>query len=137
MTGDHIFAILGSSTLLVLRPALSLKYYVVSICYAHGLVNDEPFLGPLPSPWKVQFRKHNGWLYIREFLDTVSGKISDEDPRMDQLATDWEKVEAAVRSSALPQFKNKTTGQIVETDPRLFPDHLKKRGIKVQSVHLI
>jgi hypothetical protein len=132
-----VFAILGSSSLVVLRPAASNKYYVIGVCYVRGLVDDESYLGPLPSLWKVQFRKGTSQLFTRGFLDTLSGQTSSEDPRMGQLPSDWEKVEGAIGSSALPEFKNKITGEIVNADPRLFPEHLKKRGINVQLVHLV
>ena len=62
------------------------------------------------------------------------------DPRLGEPPLDWEEVKS-VRTPEDPlhfrRFKNRKTGEVVNGDPRLFPDALRERGVPITTFRLV
>ena len=81
--GDLVCVLLGSNSPFLLHPLTNNQYQLVGHCYAHGIMNGEALLGPLPgdfhsiSPFD---RERN--LYARGFHSPEKGIIQYSDPRL-------------------------------------------------------
>ncbi|KAM7192098.1 Heterokaryon incompatibility protein (HET) domain containing protein [Rhypophila sp. PSN 637] len=138
LPGDVIAVVLGCDAPMVLRPHReSSTYAVVGQAYCHGLHDATALLGPLPHPWHVQvFEDNTGNLAIYRFHNPETGELSDEDPRLDPLPAEWERITRG-RTEDDPQsfqcFRNKSTGETIDYDPRLSPDALRARGVDIRT----
>ncbi|KAI1380165.1 HET-domain-containing protein [Hypoxylon crocopeplum] len=142
--GDEVFVILGCDLPMLLRPTSTGKYEVIGDCYVHGIMDAEALLGPLPSPWRVvgkqeedrYFRVH----YNDDDDDTRSP--STEDPRLDgiPIPSKWEPIEWE-RTRDDPhycrKFRNNETREVINSDPRLFPEALIARGVPIRTITLV
>ena len=139
--GDIVCVLLGCEAPMLLRPQLYGKYAIVGECCVHGLHDGASLLGPLPHPWRVQvFEDSTGSLCIYRYFNADTGELSDEDPRLDPLPEEWEKLEierTADDPGIFKNFRNKITGEIMNADPRLLPEALKTRGVDMQTFTLI
>ncbi|KAK4450969.1 HET-domain-containing protein [Podospora aff. communis PSN243] len=122
--GDLVCVFLGCYTPILLRRAeRSSSYVVVGPCYVHGLMNAEGFLGPVPSPWTARRTLH--------------------DPRLNPLPPDeWEEVQGDITLRLEYRdfdlfFRNKQTGQVLDSDPRMQPEALRQRGVDLGLFRLI
>jgi hypothetical protein len=119
------------------------RYEVVGECYIQGLMDGEALLGLLPEPWKMQIGPGSEGLWAPGFLDQSTGILSHADPRLDALGPvpdEWE----AVQSERMPgdpknfqKFRNRSTGEIINSDPRLLPDALEGRGLQLELLRLV
>jgi hypothetical protein len=112
----------------------------VGISSLHGFTDGEALLEPLPSPWKVRIKLgSNGYDKIY-FINSLTGESTHEDPRLEALPSHWEELEA-VRTPDDPllfgRFRNKLTGEVRNSDPRLLPEALEKRGVKIETFELV
>jgi len=103
-------------------------------------MQGESLLGPLSHPWS--FRSRRNVVAIREpsFWNAETNSSSLDDPRLGDLPHEWEKIELKrTPDSALicSPHRNKITGDIVNSDPRMFPDALRARGVKLEEFCLI
>jgi hypothetical protein len=134
--------ILGCPEPMVLRERSEDLFEVVGNCYFHGIMGGETFLGPLPHPWEC--RLHiipNGAGYWEPwYWNTVTKTSSQDDPRLGDLPSLWEKI-AQRRTPDDPLLlswhKNKITGKVINSDPRLLPESLISRGVRVETFKLI
>ncbi|KAI0839984.1 HET-domain-containing protein [Hypoxylon sp. FL0890] len=140
--GDEVFVILGCDIPMLLRPTPTGEYEVIGDCYVHGIMDGEAILGPIPHPWKAvtligsdgNFRAH----YSR--VDSDFG--STEDPRLEQIPIppEWESIEWE-RTAADPhncsKFRNRGTGEVINSDPRFFPEALEARGVPLRTITLV
>lgn len=103
-------------------------------------MNAEALIGKLPRSWTLRSVRNkndvnSNLLYFNEITRTTA-----EDPRLDPLPSDWERVEKE-RDLCDPEhvgwFKNKTTDEVVNHDPRLAPEVLKKRGVLLETLRLV
>jgi len=128
---------LGCLTPVVLRPTPErgdgcFKY--IGICLVPGLVDGAPFLGPLPSPWvtsKVVGVEGRADFCFRNMETEEKTK---EDPRLEPL-TGWKRIPhrpCADDPLWFDYFKNLKTGEVMNSDPRLLPDSLRRRGVKLE-----
>lgn len=67
---------------------------------------------------------------------------SPEDPRLEgiPLPRNWEVTGRGLKKGDPGNarlFKNKRTGEVVNGDPRLFPDELRWRGVRVRMIELV
>ncbi|KAI0545335.1 heterokaryon incompatibility protein-domain-containing protein [Xylaria curta] len=136
--GDLICILLGHENPVVLREQEDGNYILVGICYLHGISDGVPLLGPLPTPWRVQrILDSTQQFMICKFYNPDTDVLCDEDPRLGPLDDDWERLPDRDRTADDPQifqeFRNKTTGQIVKSDPRLLPEALRVRGIALEE----
>ncbi|KAI0470438.1 heterokaryon incompatibility protein-domain-containing protein [Xylariaceae sp. FL0804] len=144
LPGDTVAIVLGCSTPMVLRPVLVErdKYEIIGECYVHGLMEGEALLGPVRRPWKLVGERRSGSVhaYTPAFVNVETGEHSMVDPRMGPLPDEWQPCEWK-RTREDPRvfykFKNKKTGEILNSDPRLSPGKLKESGVIVEDLILV
>ncbi|KAI1309263.1 HET-domain-containing protein [Xylaria venustula] len=140
--GDDVFIILGCNSPMILRPTSDGEYTVVGSCYLHGAMEGEALLGTLPIPWKVKFLDDERGFNIPKFCNGDSHEIREYDPRLDSipLPAEWEPIEfqwTRADPNICSKFRNRITGEVINSDPRLFPEALLERGIPVKRITLI
>jgi hypothetical protein len=138
--GDLITALLGCNTPIVLREMSDNQFQVIGSCYIHGLMEGESLLGQLPEPWKAQIHVDSNEIRKPYYVNTITGESTDESRWLGPLSSEWERV-PAVRAPEDPilftRFRNKDTGELVNWDPRLLPEALEARGVKLRKFELI
>jgi hypothetical protein len=140
-----VCTILGCASTIVLRAgptSTSSLYHVIGSSYLHGFSDGAALLGPLPSPWIVQFQLDSSGYDDPNFHNLTTGEKTRQDPRLETvpLPPQWEEIEA-VRTVDDPlhfrRFRNNATGEIMNSDPRLLSSALKERGVKIQTFQLV
>jgi hypothetical protein len=84
--GDHIVALAGGYSLILLRRSLrdSSRYHLLGSCYLQGFMWLEAFLGPLPENHRYVARHTPGENYVSfEVLDLTTGLFKAGDPRVE------------------------------------------------------
>lgn len=103
-------------------------------------MDGEAFLGALPSPWKTELlRTNNSGKFLTYFVQPSKVKTLN-DPRLPPLPFGWEEVnidDNGYHATTVGQFRNITTGEVTEFDPRMHPDILKQNGVKLERFRLI
>lgn len=97
-------------------------------------------LGPLPSHWNAIIRGDALGRPLHRYLDLTTYEQTAEDPRLGALPPEWERVpyERSPDDPALFEvFKNRVTGETINSDPRLSSDALRERGLKLQTFQLV
>ena len=139
-TDDHIWIVLGCSFPVVLRKLQTGDFRVVGPChYVHGLMEGEGLLGHIAQPWKPQYHNVDG-MNTLHFFNSDTKVVSPDDPRAGPLPDEWEP--APRRPTAddpreFAHFKNKATGEIINSDPRLLPGALRSRGVALETIRLV
>lgn len=142
LSDDLICVLLGCDKLIMLRPTVpgSDPFLVVGPCSMEGLKDGEGLLGPILEPWKLQVKPLGG-NYIPHFFNTSTKVVSMEDPRLPPLPADWEEQAQRDRTQDDPfflrEFQNKVTGEIMNSDPRMLPDALRQRGVRLETFRLV
>jgi hypothetical protein len=131
---------LGCYSPMILRPVDSEKFQVVGEAYIHGLEDAIGVLGPLPTGWKVIIVGDTLGRPLHRYLNRDKWEYTAEDPRLDRLPPEWERIEYE-RSPDDPalfeMFKNCVTGETINSDPRLSPEALRVRGVRLETFQLI
>lgn len=138
--GDSICLILGTYAPMVLRQTQSGQFFVVGECYVHGLSDAVGILGPLPDHWIAIIRGDALGRPRPRYISLKHQHEIKDDPRLGSLPSDWERVtstRSAEDPSIFDRFRNLETGELVDSDPRLFPDALVARGVDLQHFALI
>ncbi|KAI1126965.1 hypothetical protein F5Y10DRAFT_293209 [Nemania abortiva] len=136
--GDIICVLLGHENPVMLREQEDGTHKLVGICYLHGMSDGVALLGPLPAPWRVQRMLDSTQQFmICKFHNPDTGVLCDEDPRLDPPGEDWERLPSRDRTAGDPQifqeFRNRVTGQVTKSDPRLTPEALRTKGIGLEE----
>lgn len=74
------------------------------------------------------------------YFNPSTGVVIEEDPRLDPLPPEWERVQADRTPDdpvACALFKNKVTGEVMNSDPRLLLEALAQRGVDLKTFQLI
>jgi len=115
-------------------------WQVVGECYVHGLGDAVSFLGPLPQGWKGEIDWDSNGLQSHRYRNSSNGIVSRHDPRLDPISSEWEQLHDE-RTSDDPEiferYRNTITGETINSDPRLFPDELKARGVSLKTFQLV
>jgi hypothetical protein len=122
---------------MILRPTQTGQYKLVGAGYCHGFMNGEAFMGPLPSSSEIvqnYYDETESWQTA--FLDRATGALHIEDPRLGSLPNSWRR-SSQLNAHTWPRFVNNETRESMEFDPRLYPEHLEERGIKLQTFYII
>ena len=132
---------LGYENPVLLREQSDGTHKLVGTCYVHGIADGAALLGPLPTGWKVhRFLDSTGQFLICKYFSADTGELSDEDPRLEPLPDEWERLPVRDRTAEDPEifqeFRHQGTGQVINWDPRLGPEALKKRGVKLETFSL-
>ena len=137
-SGDQACVVLGCRSPLILRPTDDQRYMLVGECYVDGFMDGEALLGTLPSNWQ----------YVRRYfpdlgqnydvlMETTTGDIQVEDPRLGPLPVGWHIADHG-KKHAYSRFSNEQMGVYgTVEDPRLSPEALKARGVKLQDICLV
>lgn len=93
-------------------------------------------------PWAAHvFNDSTGVFTVLRFYNAETKITRDEDPRLGPLPEEWEAVNRGERTSEDPRiyrcFKNKRTGEIVNSDPRMEPEVLRGRGVELRTFALV
>jgi hypothetical protein len=143
LPGDKIYVALGYDYPILLRPTLSDNqstcYHHLGPTYVHGLMEGQALLGPITPPWKFVFSAVNP-LGSFLFLNQQTDKLTAHDPRLDILPQEWHEVEEegdARLEFYTQHYKNKKTGEITNSDPRLLPEALRARGVQLETITLV
>ena len=141
MSGDTICLILGCKSPMVLRRSELGKFSVVGECYVHGLEDGASILGPLPSDYRLRIDKpSSGFESTYSFENLETGVVEQHDPRLGLLSSEWEHCPRE-RHQDDPHcfgcFRNKVSGEVINYDPRLSPDALRERGVRLQDIDLV
>ncbi|KAK3990449.1 heterokaryon incompatibility protein-domain-containing protein, partial [Cladorrhinum sp. PSN332] len=139
-SGDMVCILLGLDSGLILRPLSSGQdeFYVVGPCFVYCLDKAIPLLGPLPEPWHLVRDIESIQRYIFHNRDTRV--TSDEDPRLEPLGDGWERTRrgrTADDPGYFQRYRNRITGEEMTSDPRMTPDALRARGVKLEEFTLI
>ncbi|KAK5626423.1 hypothetical protein RRF57_002138 [Xylaria bambusicola] len=105
-------------------------------------MDGESLLGGIPYPWEVRRRHVDTRFMAIRFYNTDSGMETEYDPRLESIPIpmDWEPIEFEWAPSDpinCRKFRNKVTGAIINSDPRLFPEALLERGILIRTITLV
>lgn len=125
---------------MILRRTISGQFIVVGECYVHGLSDAIGILGPLPDNWKVIIKGDAKGRPTHRFVNPIDNTETLDDPRLGPLPKDWGRAtyERLADDPALfERYRNITTGDFVNYDPRFSPKELKARGIELQSFKLV
>lgn len=125
---------------MVLRPVADGKYQIVGECLVYGLHDAISLLGPLPDGWNIQVHFISTTLGSKYYYyDEATDELTEEDPRLEPLV-EWERVHSD-RTGDDPEtfqrFKDLTTGEVINYDPRMSPEALRKRGVPLEMFSLI
>ena len=124
---------------MMLRPDDSGQFQVVGEAYVHGLEDAVGILGPLPSNWRAIIEGDAIGQPLHRYLNLKTFEQTVEDPRLSPLPPEWKRV-AYERSSDDPTlfevFSNSVTGETIKSDPRLSPEALQLRGVKLETFQL-
>ncbi|KLU88072.1 hypothetical protein MAPG_07059 [Magnaporthiopsis poae ATCC 64411] len=143
---DIVVVLLGCDSPMILRPGKEPgQFLVVSKCYFIDLEDANALLGPLPGEgrWRTAvLRDSETGGVAAQFLDSATGLRTDEDPRLPPLPPPWEAVDNVAAAKRLERtlddpfvfrrFRNKETGEVVNSDPRMLPDALRARGVPLE-----
>ena len=113
---------------------------MVSEAYVHGLGDAVMILGPLPSHWNAVIVGDALGRPLHRYLNLKTYEQTAEDPRLGALPPEWERVsyERSPDDPALFEvFKNRITGQTINSDLRLSSDALRAGGLNPQTFQLV
>jgi len=138
---DVIAIFLGCSTPVVLRRVDGShdQYVIVGECFVHGLHDNTRLLGPLPDPWTGMAAWVDGDRRVLRFLNKETQQVTRDDPRLGDLG-DWERTEKLVDGddpTLFDYYRHRSTGEVINCDPRLEPDSLQARGLRFDTFSLV
>jgi hypothetical protein len=82
-------------------------------------------------------RRHNGFTH---YFNSQEDIYINEDPRLGSLPPGWGGIERRRNPNdpyIFDRFKNNVTGDVINSDPRMLPDILRARGVKLNSFLLV
>ncbi|KAL6865857.1 hypothetical protein ACO1O0_001956 [Amphichorda felina] len=128
----HCRGAVGYSAPMVLRESPNGTYIVIGEGMVYGFHDATCILGSLPKPWIAQvFLDSTGVTSLYRFFNPEAGQLTDEDPRLEPLQG-WERLDAdrtADDPEIFQKFRNLSTGEVINYDPRMSLDALKSRGL--------
>nr|POE61748.1 heterokaryon incompatibility protein 6, or allele [Quercus suber] len=117
---DIVCVILGCSMPMILRPDRHGRFRIVGASLVHGLMDAESLLGPLEYGWSVKIGAHSGWYGAINYDNLNTGVSLEEDPRLGELPSCWEKLQA-IRTPIDPlhfaRYRHLATEKSINGDP--------------------
>ncbi|PNP38003.1 hypothetical protein TGAMA5MH_10102 [Trichoderma gamsii] len=139
--GDIICVIPGCNSPVVIRETDNGNFRLVGSSFVYGLNDGQALLGRLKSPWRVQIFDHpeQDFRIEHRYYNRETRELTVSDPRLEDHP-EWERVSLEDLGRPLigddpiilKLFKNKITGGIMNSDPRLLPEALEARGVDLQ-----
>jgi hypothetical protein len=127
---------------MLLRPTTDDTYRVVGPCFIHGLMNSEAVLGRLLPSTQVRVAANNDGVFQPRYMDPTTSSLCSADPRLADVPVPepWEPVKLWQWTNDDPtqcvKYRNTVTGEVINTDPRMFPDALRSRGLNLRNIVL-
>jgi hypothetical protein len=117
------------------------SFEIVGECHVHGIMDGESLLGPLPHGWEVRSEPTAGTReWAPHYWNSSTKILSAQDPRLGKMPPDWEST-SQERTPDDPimcaPHRNKVTGTVLNSDPRLLPEALKDRGVNLETFRLV
>lgn len=139
--GDILVVILGCDSPIILRQTEGQDaYQIVGESFVYGLNDANILLGPLRDGWAVEaFTDASGFTYHHRYVNRQQGVVADEDPRLEPLVG-WERIyrdKTSCEPELFQYFRNMTSGEEMNSDPRLSPQALESRGVNLQTFKLV
>ncbi|PON26267.1 hypothetical protein TGAM01_v204743 [Trichoderma gamsii] len=138
---DIICVIPGCNSPVVIRETDNGNFRLVGSSFVYGLNDGQALLGRLKSPWRVQIFDHpeQDFRIEHRYYNRETRELTVSDPRLEDHP-EWERVSLEDLGRPLigddpiilELFKNKITGGIMNSDPRLLPEALEARGVDLQ-----
>ncbi|KAI1770140.1 HET-domain-containing protein [Hypoxylon cercidicola] len=123
--GDMICVLMGCRSPMLLRPTANGEFLLIGEAYIHGLCQGEALLGPLPENVRLVKAYQNASVgYALGFVDSISGRVFFEDPRLEKLPTDL---------SAFRELIN----QNGNSNLQVHPDVLRDIGVSIRYFDLV
>jgi hypothetical protein len=139
--GDVICVIPGCNSPVVLRETDDGNFRLVGSSFVYGLNDAQALLGSLKHPWRVQIFDHpeQDFRIEHRYYNRETRELTVSDPRLEDHP-EWERVSLEDLGRPLigddpiilEFFKNKKTGEIMNSDPKLLPEALEARGVDLQ-----
>jgi hypothetical protein len=143
LPGDKVYVVSGYDYPILLRPTHSANgsicYNYMGPLYVDGLMEGQAFLGPIPSPWKLIINSVDPRPSF-SFLNHQTDEITLQDPRLNTLPQEWHEIEEGddpCLAINTQHYKHKTTGKVFNSDPRLLPEALETRGVRLETITLV
>lgn len=142
--GDKVCVLLGCRYPTILRPVPAQssgheQHTVLGPSYIHGLMEGQALLGPLPQQWTMVVESFYPIRFA--FYDPETQDLIRDDPRLGAVRDEWEEIddmEDETRSVyALDHFRHRESGQVIDSDPRMLPEELRERGVKLERFILV
>lgn len=143
MLGDVVCTFLGCMTPMMIRPAVSIDpnaFQIVGECFMHGIMDADSILGPLGPQWQPRTIRNREAIGVTIYYNRNTKETTTEDPRLGEYPPGWVKVEKERTPDDPIQYaphRNMITGEEINSDPRLAPELLTARGIKLHTFNLI
>ncbi|OQO08198.1 hypothetical protein B0A48_06992 [Cryoendolithus antarcticus] len=140
--GDILVVILGCPAPLVIRAKgpLSTLHEVVGPCHVVGLMDAEALLVELPDYRHVECLPRTFGRMAFFYRDVRTKAMTLEDPRLPPLQYTWVKLNRSLTSADpvnASWYRNEETGEEINGDPRLEPEALRERGVKLERITLV
>jgi hypothetical protein len=131
-----IYVILGCELPLVLRPLGDGKNLIIGACLKPDIMNGEAMLGPLPDYWKLGT---NDAGLFQGFVNTKTQENIRTDARLEPLSSEWEELDQEGDSffEFGTVFRKKNTSESQKFDPRLTPERLMARAIRLEWLKIV
>lgn len=103
-------------------------------------MDGESLLGPLPPSWEIHSVHNPGGQSEPRYWNVEKKTESRLDPRLGPLPDNWESIDQAKTVDDPLHFaphRNRVTGEVINSDPRLLPEALIARGVKLQNFILV
>jgi Heterokaryon incompatibility protein (HET) len=134
--GDFVTVLLGSISAHILRPRPEGMYQLVGMAYCSGVMSGEAILGVYPNQVeRVYVFNESVGIYESSFINRETGVLDQEDPRLDDLPKGWYRKSRTEQSRW--KFAHRDTGEVLSADPRLTPEALQSRGVRIKSFFLV
>ncbi|KAI1768943.1 heterokaryon incompatibility protein-domain-containing protein [Hypoxylon sp. FL1150] len=141
--GDIVVNVLGCDTPLLFREtpnSVDHDFEVVGGAFVPGTMHAELLLGPMPPDFSISYLSDRNGYATPWYINSITGERQRDDPRLGRVPQGWERLPME-RTREDPRnfvrFLNKETGEVVNWDPRLAPDVLVARGVKLEKFRLI
>jgi len=124
---------------MVVRKTLKGLYWVGGEAYIHGIMDRESILGPITLPWQICYKRADDGGISPQYWNPETNIMAQEDPRLGDLPPGWSKLDRErIPDSPLhySPHQNLVTGEEINSDPRLLPNALIARGIKLEQFWL-
>ncbi|PMD45594.1 hypothetical protein L207DRAFT_382181, partial [Hyaloscypha variabilis F] len=129
--GDTVCVLLGCNTPMILRPSDDVRgaFEVIGAAYVDGFSDGQAILGPLPQGTSLVYKyDETRKRCLVAYFDVYSGLTTTADPRLEHLPPEW---------SFDPKLQEDSKAKATSRDPRLTPEALRKRGVKLQDFRLV